>query len=105
MATPIKKIVDSFSAERKERIKSGSAELIKEYRNLLRVRKELGLTQEQLAGRLSITQENVSRLERRKDMRLSTLRKYIEALGGELELYIKMPGEKGNPSSTTRLEV
>lgn len=104
MARPIKSIVETFSSERQERIKSGANELIEEYQNLLKLRKDLGLTQEQVAGKLGIVQENISRLESRKDMRLSTLRKYIEALGGELELYIKIPGEEGKHAKRARLE-
>jgi transcriptional regulator with XRE-family HTH domain len=44
------------------------------------------LTQEQLAERLGIRQSNVSKLERRADMHVSTLRDVVEAMGGELRL-------------------
>lgn len=50
----------------------------------LRVRQ--GLTQEQIAVRLGMTQPEVSKLERRRDIRLSTLRAYVGALGGTLAL-------------------
>ncbi len=43
-------------------------------------------TQEELAGLLSVNQAAVSKLEGRLDMHISTLRKYIEALGGRLEI-------------------
>lgn len=91
MGRSIDEIVAKFSPERQQRIKENSDKLIREYQGLLDFRKAIGLTQTEVAGRLSITQENVSRLEKRDDMHLSTLRKYVEALGGELELLITMP--------------
>jgi DNA-binding XRE family transcriptional regulator len=51
-----------------------------------RLRQKLEVTQEQLANKLHVTQTAVSRLERRPDMLLSTLREFIEALGGEIEI-------------------
>lgn len=59
-----------------------------ELRELVR---ERGLTQEALAERLETAQSNVSRLLRREDMHLSTLREVIEALGGELLLTARFP--------------
>ena len=50
------------------------------------IRKRRGLTQVQVADRLGITQGNVSQLEHRTELYLSTLREYVEALGGRLEL-------------------
>lgn len=50
-----------------------------------------GLTQEELAARLGVAQSNVSRLERRADMRVSTLRDVVEKLGGELQLVAAFP--------------
>lgn len=54
---------------------------------LAELRTEQGLTQVQVAERLGTTQENVSRIERAEDTQLSTIRRYIEALGGSLELH------------------
>jgi len=44
-----------------------------------------------VADRLSIAQSNVSRLERRRDMLISTLREVVRALGGELRLSAVFP--------------
>jgi len=52
--------------------------------SLATIRRERGLTQQQVADRLGMTQPEVSKLERRGDVRLSTLRAYVTALGGEL---------------------
>jgi predicted XRE-type DNA-binding protein len=52
----------------------------------------LKLTQEQMAQILQIDQANVSRLEKRADLMLSTLRKYVAAMGGELRaLHLSYP--------------
>jgi len=53
---------------------------------MTRLRESRKVTQEQLAGKLRVTQAAVSRLERRTDMHLSTLREFVRALGGEVEI-------------------
>ncbi|MBK6686138.1 MAG: helix-turn-helix transcriptional regulator [Deltaproteobacteria bacterium] len=55
-------------------------------RGLRELRQDLGQTQEALAARADMTQGEVSRLERQADLRLSTLRRYAEALGVGLEV-------------------
>lgn len=55
------------------------------------IRKAIGMTQTDLAGRIDTTQGSVSKIEHAADMYLSTLRKYIEALGGELHLTARFP--------------
>ena len=55
------------------------------------LRDNLGLTQEEVAARLQISQSNVSRLEKRRDMLVSTLREVVEAFGGELHLVAEFP--------------
>ena len=54
--------------------------------SLRELRRALRVTQTEVAHRLKKGQEVVSRIEQRKDMRLSTLRDYVRSLGGELEL-------------------
>ena len=55
------------------------------------VRRAIGMTQAELAANLETGQGTVSKLERAADMYLSTLRKYVEALGGELHLVASFP--------------
>jgi transcriptional regulator with XRE-family HTH domain len=50
-----------------------------------------GLTQEALAAALKVRQASISKLERRTDMYISSLRSHIEALGGELEIVARFP--------------
>jgi transcriptional regulator with XRE-family HTH domain len=58
---------------------------------LQQVREAAGLTQEQVAQRMGVTQASLSRLEHRPDVKLSNIRKYIEAVGGRLEVSVVMP--------------
>ena len=73
------------------------------------LREALNLTQEELAVRLQVKQPAVAKLERREDVRLSTLRALIEAMGGQIEVraifpqgavILRQPGE--SPTSTVR---
>ncbi len=59
--------------------------------DLAELRGALALTQEELAERLQISQSNVSRLENRDDLLVSTLRQVVEAMGGELHLEAVFP--------------
>lgn len=67
-----------------------AAELRKEL-PLHQLRQALKLSQEQVAEELGVTQAAVSRLEHRPDLFVSTLRRFIEAMGGELELRARFP--------------
>jgi predicted transcriptional regulator len=55
---------------------------------LRELRQELELTQQQVADKADMTQSELSRLESRSDHRVSTLRRYVEAMGGELEISV-----------------
>ncbi|MCA9300601.1 MAG: XRE family transcriptional regulator [Phycisphaerales bacterium] len=59
---------------------------------LAEIRKAIGMTQAELAESIDIAQGSVSKLEHQADMYISTLRKYIHALGGELRLTAEFPG-------------
>lgn len=61
---------------------------------LARIRAERQVTQVELAARLDRSQGNISELERRSDVYLSSLREYVEALGGELEVSAVFDGER-----------
>jgi DNA-binding XRE family transcriptional regulator len=74
-------------ARAKARAKDMMAEML-----LAEIRKSVGLTQEDLAAQLGIKQPTLSKLESQDDMQVSTLRRLIQALGGELELIAHLPG-------------
>lgn len=73
-------------AKEQEAIAARSAELIAEEATLRQLREARERSQEELAVKLHVKQAAVSKLERRTDMYLSTLRSYIEAMGGKLEI-------------------
>lgn len=81
---------DDFMAklpkEEQQAIMERAAVLIAEEATLRQLREAQERTQEEVAKTLRINQAGVSKLERRTDMYLSTLRKYIEAMGGKLEI-------------------
>jgi hypothetical protein len=70
---------------------SVEAELIE--MNLRELRQLTGLTQEDVAQATRMRQPELSRVERRDDHLLSTLRLYVEALGGELEVVARIDGK------------
>jgi len=58
---------------------------------LVRLREAMGLSQQQLADRMGVTQEAVSQLENARDLRLSNIGSYVMALGGEVRLAVRLP--------------
>ena len=81
----------SLSAARRKKIEARAAELVAEEMTLQELRQARKLTQVRLAKTLGITQDGVSRLEKRSDLLLSTLRKSVEAMGGHLSLVAEFP--------------
>ena len=79
------KIMKLHHAQRKK-VEARAAELIAEEMTLRELRHARKLTQVRIAKTLGITQDSVSRLEKRSDLLLSTLRKTIKAMGGVLSL-------------------
>ncbi len=90
-AVPAQKVIAGFSGERRNRIKVRAQELIASEMALGDIRKSRALTQEQVAKKLGGKQVYVSRLESRGDVKVSTLRGYVRALGGELQLLVTFP--------------
>lgn len=60
---------------------------------LREIREERELYQYDIAERLNIAQKNVYNMENRKDLRLSTLKRYVEALGGQLNIWVEFEDE------------
>ena len=84
------KLKGSLSARSQERVKKKMNQLRHEMA-LGEVRKAMSLTQANLAAELHIKQAALARLENRTDMYISSLRKYITALGGELDIVAHFP--------------
>lgn len=82
-----------FSAEELRRIdQEVESELLE--MDLRELREAMGLTQGELAQRIEITQSQLSKMERRDDHRISTLRRYVQALGGSLEICAVVNGKR-----------
>jgi DNA-binding XRE family transcriptional regulator len=90
MKTLTQKMRQIGSARRK-RIEDRAAALIAEEMTLQELRQARKLTQVRMAKALGINQDGVSRLEKRSDLLLSTLRKSVEAMGGNLSLVAEFP--------------
>jgi hypothetical protein len=79
------------SPESRRRIEQMAAELIAEELDLRELRRLRKLTQARLSRKLKIGQEGVSRIEKRTDLYISTLRSYVEGVGGKLSLVVELP--------------
>jgi predicted transcriptional regulator len=62
--------------------------------NIRRLREALGETQVEAAAKADMTQPELSRLERASDVRFSTLRRYVKAMGGEIEVIAVVKGKR-----------
>ena len=82
------------SPEVRKMARERAEQLRAELATLREIRKRQNITQVELAEELGIGQEGVSRLERRNDTLVSTLRKTIEAMGGNLHLVAEFPGRR-----------
>lgn len=93
MGNTLKNKLAKLSATRQSKIKKRAHELISKEVALRDLRKALELTQTDVSDKLHINQEAISRLEKRSDLMLSTLKSYINAMGGELSLTAKFPNK------------
>lgn len=93
MATKFRDVREKMSLERQDRIRNRTEELLGEL-PLQELRQARALSQEELAEVLGLNQATISKLERRTDMYLSSLRRFVEAMGGELEITASFPEGK-----------
>ena len=89
--TNLERIRKELSAARRKKIARRAAQLIAEEMTLQELRRARRLTQVSMAKALGISQDAVSRLEKRSDLLLSTLRKTVEAMGGSLSIVAEFP--------------
>lgn len=92
MAKSLKDKLNAVSEARQISIVARANELISEEMTLRDLRVALEKTQQELGTALHMKQDGISRLENRSDMLLSTLNKYISAMGGTLKLIAEFPG-------------
>jgi len=90
MAKPFKALKEKMSAESLERANQKAQEML-EAMPLQELRQARMLSQEQLAKALHLKQPSISKLEKRTDMYISTLRSFVNAMGGDLEIVARFP--------------
>ena len=93
MAKPFKNLKDKMSPESRARAEAKAHEVLTELA-LQDLRKSLNLTQEEIAKALEMRQASVSRLEGQDDMYISTLNRFVIALGGHLKLIAAFPDKE-----------
>jgi DNA-binding XRE family transcriptional regulator len=91
MAVNVNEIIRKLSPAERKKVEARAAEIIAEEMSLRDLRKARKLTQARVAKTLGITQDSVSRIEKRSDLLLSTLRKTIKAMGGEVRIVAQFP--------------
>lgn len=87
MAKNLEQMMGKLPAKRRAKIEKRAADIA----TLKDLRLAVELTQDELAQNLGVGQDTISRLERKSDMLLSTLRRHVEAMGGKLELVARFP--------------
>jgi len=111
MRITLKDKMKELGPARRKKVEARAAELIAEEMTLRELRHARKLTQVKMAKTLGVTQDSVSRLEKRSDLLLSTLRKTVEAMGGNLSLVAEFPDRapvvlsgiaEGNPKPKAR---
>jgi DNA-binding XRE family transcriptional regulator len=83
--------LNALPVSRRKKIAKRTSSLIAEEMTMRELRKARRITQVELAKTLGVKQEQISRIEKRPDLHISTLKRSIEAMGGELTLIAKFP--------------
>jgi transcriptional regulator with XRE-family HTH domain len=91
MPVNVNEVIRKLSPGQRKKVEDRAAEIIAEEMSLRDLRKARKLTQARVAKTLGITQDSVSRLEKRSDLLISTLRKTIKAMGGEVRIVAEFP--------------
>jgi DNA-binding XRE family transcriptional regulator len=91
MARNVNDIIKALPASRRKRIEQRGVALIAEEMTLQELRRARKLTQERMAEKLHIKQKQISEIEKRTDMHISTLRRTVQAMGGNLSLVVQFP--------------
>ena len=89
--TNLERVRKELSPARRKKVKARATHLIAEEMTLQELRRARKITQVRMAKELGIGQDGVSKLEKRADLMISTLRKTVEAMGGRLSLVAEFP--------------
>lgn len=99
---PFSELTKDFTPERRRRIKAMKNKLLADM-PLHELRRARALTQRELAGALNVNQPAVAKLEQRADIYVSSLRSYIEAVGGRLKIIAEFPDGEVTITNFSRL--
>ena len=91
MPKNVRELIKALPADERRSIEMRAGQLIAEEMTLRELRKARKRTQAMVAKKLKMSQDGVSRLEQRSDVLLSTLRRTVKALGGNLALVAEFP--------------
>lgn len=91
MVRTLKEVLAALPPKRRAEIDRRFEELVNEVESLRELRRVSEMSQAKIAETLKISQPAVSKIEKQTDMYLSTLRSYVEAMGGELDVIIRLP--------------
>src|SRR5436305_13729690 len=91
MPVNVNEIIRKLSPAERKKVEERAAEIMAEEMSLRDLRRARKLTQARIAKKLGITQDSVSRLEKRSDLLLSTLRKTVKAMGGDVRIVAEFP--------------
>ena len=91
MVLDVEDMIAALDPTERRKVEEMAAELIAEEMTLRELRRALHLTQVSVARELGISQDAISRLEKRSDFLLSTMRRTVEAMGGSLSLIARFP--------------
>jgi DNA-binding XRE family transcriptional regulator len=89
--TTLAEELDALPPERQKSIEARANQIRLEEITLRHLREKLGLSQSELAQRMDVQQPAISKLERRQNLELNTLRSVITALGGTIEIIVRIP--------------
>jgi DNA-binding transcriptional regulator YiaG len=92
--TTLSEELSNLSGERQESIEARASQIRLEELTLKHLREKLGLSQSELAERLEVQQPAVSKMERRQNLELNTLRSVVNALGGTIEIIVRVPNKE-----------
>lgn len=90
---PLEDMLAELPAVRRRKIDKRAAEIRAEIEGLQALRSLAERSQTQIARNLGIKQPSVHKMEQQADLYISTLRRFIEAAGGKLELLVELPGK------------
>ena len=93
MPRTLDEIIDALPPEQRDAVNARAAELIAEVEGLKALRALAERSQQQIADALGVKQPSVHKVEQQTDLYLSTLRRFVEAAGGTLELRVQLPGQ------------